>query len=180
MNHVFAPVNAGELPNLLDLAEAREAAISTALGQGSAADLSICADEDPKILSLCADEDPQIMSVCADEIPGRISSPCADEDRQMSSLCGDEGPLQAPPSDLSLCADETSPSDSRLKTDIEQVGTTVYGLPLFNFRYKDGSDRFQGVMAQDVLQVMPDAVSVGSNGFYQVNYGRLGISMTRA
>ena len=67
----------------------------------------------------------------------------------------------------------------RLKTDIAQVGTTVYGLPLFHFRYKTGEERFEGVMAQDVLEVMPDAVSVGGNGFYRVDYARLGITMTR-
>jgi hypothetical protein len=71
-------------------------------------------------------------------------------------------------------------SDVRLKTDIEQVGTTVYGLPLYHFRYKTGTERYEGVMAQDVLEVMPDAVVTGENGFYRVKYGRLGIRMTRA
>jgi hypothetical protein len=71
------------------------------------------------------------------------------------------------------------PSDARLKTDIEPVGTTVYGLPLFHFRYKDGKERFEGVMAQDVMNVMPDAVVMGDDGFYRVDYGKLGIRMTR-
>lgn len=82
---------------------------------------------------------------------------------------------------LAICADDggdgSSGSDVRIKTDIEQVGTTVYGLPLFHFRYVDGQERFEGVMAQDVLEVMPDAVSVGENGFYRVNYRKLGIAM---
>lgn len=81
-----------------------------------------------------------------------------------ASVCSDEGPLE----------DE---SDVRLKTDIEQVGTTVYGLPLYHFRYKKGPERFEGVMAQDVLKVMPDAVVMGENGHYRVNYGKLGIAM---
>ena len=34
-------------------------------------------------------------------------------------------------------------------------------------------------MAQDVLEVMPEAVSVGSEGFYRVDYGMLGIEMAR-
>ena len=71
------------------------------------------------------------------------------------------------------------PSDARLKTDIEQVGTTVYGLPLFHFRYKNGKERFEGVMAQDVISIMPDAVVMGDDGFYRVDYGKLGIRMTR-
>ena len=70
-------------------------------------------------------------------------------------------------------------SDIRLKADIEQVGTTVYGLPLYHFRYKTGAERFEGVMAQDVLEVMPDAVLIGSDGYYRVKYGQLGIRMSR-
>src|SRR5689334_7549310 len=71
------------------------------------------------------------------------------------------------------------PSDVRLKTDIERVGTTVYGLPLYQFRYKTGTQRFEGVMAQDVLEVVPDAVVMAEDGYYRVNYGQLGIKMSR-
>jgi hypothetical protein len=35
------------------------------------------------------------------------------------------------------------------------------------------------VMAQDVLAVMPEAVSVASDGFYRVNYARLGTTFRR-
>ncbi len=83
----------------------------------------------------------------------------------------------------SVCTDgveDGQESDARLKTDIEQVGTTVYGLPLYHFRYKTGPERFEGVMAQDVREVMPDAVMKGEDGFYRVNYGQLGIRMTQA
>ena len=71
-------------------------------------------------------------------------------------------------------------SDIRLKDDITRIGRTVYGLPLYRFRYKGGRDSFAGVMAQDVLGVMPEAVSLGADGFYRVNYGMLGISVRRA
>lgn len=79
----------------------------------------------------------------------------------------DEGPLPG------------SPSDVRLKADIEAVGTTVHALPLYRFRYKDGTERFEGVMAQDVLKVMPEAVAMGDDGYYRVHYDKLGIRMTR-
>jgi hypothetical protein len=94
----------------------------------------------------------------------------------------DDAQTQSSYSKLSFCQDgvEDQVSDVRLKTDIEQVGTTVYGLPLYHFRYNTGPERFEGVMAQDVLKVMPDAVVTGDNGFYRVKYGRLGIRMTRA
>jgi hypothetical protein len=73
-----------------------------------------------------------------------------------------------------------TPSDRRLKTNILQVGTTVFGLPLYRFSYL-GSDRsFTGVMAQDVLAVRPNAVSRDASGFYRVSYGMLGIAMKEA
>jgi hypothetical protein len=71
-------------------------------------------------------------------------------------------------------------SDRRLKTTIERVGTAVFGLPLYGFSYLGNPARYTGVMAQDVLGVMPRAVSRDAAGFYRVDYGMLGIEMTRA
>ena len=34
-------------------------------------------------------------------------------------------------------------------------------------------------MAQDVLKVEPSAVSMGADGYYMVDYGKLGIAMER-
>jgi hypothetical protein len=45
-----------------------------------------------------------------------------------------------------------SPSGLCLKTDIEQVGTTVYGLPLYHFRYKTGAERFEGMWRRMFLR----------------------------
>ena len=70
-------------------------------------------------------------------------------------------------------------SDIRLKTDIRQVGTTAHSLPLYTFRYIDKADHYEGVMAQDVLKVMPSAVSVGEDGYYRVDYHMLGIELRR-
>jgi hypothetical protein len=72
-----------------------------------------------------------------------------------------------------------TPSDARQKTDINEVGTTVMGLPLYQFRYLDGTDRFEGVMAQDVIAKMPEAVIMGDDGYWRVDYARLGIRMRR-
>lgn len=81
--------------------------------------------------------------------------------------------------DIPLGPPPPGPSDVRLKTDVTQVGTTVLGLPLYQFRYLTGEERFEGVMAQDVLKVRPDAVVTGEDGFYRVRYDRLGITMRR-
>ena len=68
-------------------------------------------------------------------------------------------------------------SDARLKTDVTPVGVTAHGLPLYQFRYIGGSQTFEGVMAQDVAQVMPDAVVPFAYGYSAVNYEMLGIEM---
>jgi hypothetical protein len=57
---------------------------------------------------------------------------------------------------------------------------TVLGLPLYRFSYRGSDERFVGVMAQDVLGVMPAAVSRNAAGFYSVDYGTPGIEMPKA
>lgn len=57
-------------------------------------------------------------------------------------------------------------SDLRLKHDLVRVGTTVYGLPLYDFEYNFKPGTYEGVMAQDVLKVKPEAVSLDDSGFY--------------
>jgi hypothetical protein len=76
-------------------------------------------------------------------------------------------------------SEATAFSDIRLKTDIEQVGTAANGLPLYTFKYIGGDAVYRGVMAQDVLEVFPEAVSTMPNGFFAVHYDMLGLSMTR-
>ena len=70
-------------------------------------------------------------------------------------------------------------SDIRLKEDVRRVGSTVFGLSLYQFRYRGKPETYEGVMAHEVLQVMPRAVSVAADGFYRVNYDALGINMRR-
>jgi hypothetical protein len=75
--------------------------------------------------------------------------------------------------------DDTPESDVRLKENVQRVGTTVFGLPLYQFKYLGRPETYEGVMAHEVLQVMPDAVSRGEDGYYRVNYSALGTSMRR-
>lgn len=72
-----------------------------------------------------------------------------------------------------------APSDLRLKEDVRQVGTTADGLPLYTFRYRGQEGVYEGVMAQDVLAVRPDAVLTGADGYYLVDYDRLGVTFRR-
>lgn len=69
-------------------------------------------------------------------------------------------------------------SDRRLKQHIVPVGQDERtGLGLYEFSYIDDpvGKRYRGVMADEVLNVMPDAVIVGEDGFMRVVYDMLGI-----
>lgn len=72
-------------------------------------------------------------------------------------------------------------SDPRLKQNIELVGRDERtGLNLYEFSYKDmPHERWRGVMADEVMQVMPSAVHTNEEGFMSVDYGALGIEMTK-
>jgi len=63
-------------------------------------------------------------------------------------------------------------SDRRLKENIRRIGTTASGLPLYSYNFKGKSETEIGVMADDVEQVMPDAVY--QIGLYKaVDYSRV-------
>lgn len=70
-------------------------------------------------------------------------------------------------------------SDRRLKQNIELVGRDERtGLNLYEFEYKDEPERrYRGVMADEVLKVMPKAVVTRSDGYMAVRYDLLGIHM---
>lgn len=65
-------------------------------------------------------------------------------------------------------------SDRRLKSDVERIGTTAHGLPLYE--YTIFGERQHGLMADEVEQVMPAAVITHPNGFKMVNYRMLGLA----
>lgn len=73
-------------------------------------------------------------------------------------------------------------SDRRLKTDLVHVGKTPNGLPVYTYRYIGGTERFSGVLAQDVLK-RPDlahAVVKGQSGYLGVDYAALDLNVVNA
>jgi len=84
------------------------------------------------------------------------------------------GSLTRPDRSCLLKSTISTDSDSRLKTDVVRVGQLENGLPLYRFRYVWSNDVYVGVMAHEVLPVVPYAVIVGEDGFMRVNYGMLG------
>lgn len=66
-------------------------------------------------------------------------------------------------------------SDVRMKENIEYVGEEN-GHKVYRFNYKGSKKRFEGVMAQEVLEKNPEAV-VDIDGVLHVKYGLIGVEM---
>ena len=66
-------------------------------------------------------------------------------------------------------------SDIRLKHDIVLLGNLNDGLGFYRFSYNGSSKPYVGVMAQEVMQVAPDVVTRGRDGYLRVNYEKLGV-----
>jgi polysaccharide biosynthesis/export protein len=68
-------------------------------------------------------------------------------------------------------------SDARLKRDITPIAKRENGLQLYRYRYAWSDTLYVGVLAQEVLEVAPSAVSRGADGYFRVDYARLGLRM---
>lgn len=64
-------------------------------------------------------------------------------------------------------------SDRRFKENIRRIGTLANGLATYAFNYIGSVAQEFGVMAQEVLKVIPGAVSYGSDGYMRVDYGKV-------
>jgi hypothetical protein len=81
-----------------------------------------------------------------------------------NSVCCDPG------NKIGTCVCITS--DRRLKSNIVRIGTHSLGIGLYE--YDIAGQRTKGVMADEVLEVMPAAVCTGADGYYRVNYSMIG------
>ena len=61
-------------------------------------------------------------------------------------------------------------SDEDLKENIVEVGRLYNGLKVYLFTYRGDTVPHIGLLAQEVVQVRPEAVSVEKNGYMKVNY----------
>src|SRR5262249_14640400 len=67
-------------------------------------------------------------------------------------------------------------SDRRLKTNVVHRETLQNGLRIVEFSYLGFTNRWRGLIAQDVLQSHPDAVVEDENGHLTVDYKGLNVS----
>ena len=66
-------------------------------------------------------------------------------------------------------------SDIRLKHDIVFLGYLNDGLGFYRFSYNGSDKPYVGVMAQEVMQIVPAAVTRDRDGYLRVNYEKLGL-----
>jgi hypothetical protein len=62
-------------------------------------------------------------------------------------------------------------SDRRTKEDIEKVGKTESGLPIYTFKYKGDPVTHMGLMSDEVRKKFPEAVIRAPDGYDRVHYG---------
>ena len=63
-------------------------------------------------------------------------------------------------------------SDRRLKSDIEKLGgiNKILSLTGYSYRFNDSEERSAGLLAQEVQQVLPEAVSQDERGYLSLDY----------
>ena len=62
-----------------------------------------------------------------------------------------------------------------LKHDIIFLGHLDNGLGFYRFSYNGSNKVYVGVIAQEVQQIVPQAVVRGPDGYLRVNYDKLGV-----
>lgn len=80
------------------------------------------------------------------------------------------GSFGSNPSGDAAAGDYAAWSDRRLKEDVEQVGKTNEGLPLYKYRLKGDPEARIGVMADEAKKKFPRAVKTDPSGYKKVNY----------
>ena len=68
-------------------------------------------------------------------------------------------------------------SDLALKHDVVLLGHLTNGLGFYRFSYIGSDIAYVGVIAQEVEQVMPEAVTRGRDGYLRVFYDKLGLKL---
>jgi hypothetical protein len=68
-------------------------------------------------------------------------------------------------------------SDVQLKHHLVLLGYLTNGLGYYRFSYLGSSKSYVGVIAQEVQNLMPQAVTRGSDGYLRVYYEKLGLKL---
>ena len=67
-------------------------------------------------------------------------------------------------------------SDIRLKENIDFIGYSKSNIPIYEFNYLGKPERYQGTMAQDLLNMnLGDAVVLDNDGYFNVLYNKIDV-----
>ena len=66
-------------------------------------------------------------------------------------------------------------SDRRLKENIKKIGESISGLGIYKFNYIGKAKQYIGAMADEVMQVKPEAVVTMDNGYLGINYSLIDV-----
>ena len=78
----------------------------------------------------------------------------------------------------SQIATAVAASDRRLKENIKKIGESISGLGIYTFNYIGKATKYIGTMADEVLQIKPEAVVV-RNGYLAVRYDLIDVNLER-
>lgn len=90
----------------------------------------------------------------------------------LQQLLAGSGQTQQQNSGFGFSAAGAGGSDRRLKSNIVRIGTHPLGIGWY--KYSIFGIKTQGVMADELLVVKPEAVYTGSDGYYRVKYDLIG------
>ncbi len=68
-------------------------------------------------------------------------------------------------------------SDVRLKREMLPLDTLENGIKIYRYRYRWSATTYAGVVAQEVAAVVPEAVSQDGDGYFLVDYRKLGLQL---
>ena len=66
-------------------------------------------------------------------------------------------------------------SDRRLKENIKKIGKSISGLNIYKYNYIGKAKQYIGAMADEVMQVKPEAVVTMDNGYLGINYSLIDV-----
>ena len=103
-------------------------------------------------------------------------------DVQEKVITTDNSNPKKKPLDLSVTAPEGQQfgpmaSDIRLKENIIKEGNSPSGINIYEWNYKGNTQRYRGVMAQEILERHPEAVALQPDGYMSVYYGKIDVKM---
>ena len=67
-------------------------------------------------------------------------------------------------------------SDRRLKANIDYIGDSPSGIKIYEFNYLNNDVRHRGVIANELVDSYPNAISEDKDGYYMVDYSQIDVN----